>query len=228
MKNLIIGMIATVLFAFAGNAQTSKKKIIGCTTLSCCSALIFNIEIWSQTTCYYYYSLNRQSIEVDFVFKDGKNYESIELNDDYLIPGSNYNDKALILKKGNYELKNNTLSIDNSNNTNLFMEQSRIRCIQRVINGEFFGHQYSSTVTVCFITAPFLGIVIFKNGKENGKGYIELDLNLKNEDLEKLSGSENKDFILKDDVTIIENDINYTIFKGTYKLNDNGKVVLSF
>ncbi|UPQ80374.1 hypothetical protein M0M57_05925 [Flavobacterium azooxidireducens] len=252
MKKLVFGLIAMVMFSFVGNAQDFTKEVqlennkselfaynelenfelsknnirtkLFCITTSCCGLGPFSVQIWSQTTCYYgsvhnmTNSINGQIEEVEIIFEEKIKEKELQVTQDFLLP---------TLNKGEYvTIPKGTYSVIDGNKLMITPPQTQARiavvCVTRVIKGEFFGHPYSSTVTLCF---AYLTSARTSNNS-TGDTLVEVDLNLSEKELAKIDDV--SEFEIKEDVEIKEQGISYKLRKGKYKVNSNGKIYLNF
>jgi fructose-1,6-bisphosphatase len=217
MKKLVFGLIATVMFGFEVNAQTSNsssKIKIACYTLSCCGIGPIGIEIWSVKRCHYVYtadvtSKNQNSEHYKLEFETNENVNNLIFENDVILANSEDDDgNVIILPKGEYEVKDNSITF----------EANKIKikkvCIEETNSGQFLGHEYNYTITIC---AYYIGW-----GK---KATLTITPKFSDEELIKLKEFGN--FIEFDkDLTIKVENFNFTLNKGKYYVNEDGNIYL--
>jgi len=198
-----------------------KTKLI-CYTVSCCSIGIFTVEVWSETTCYYYSSSksSKPTLKTTLFFKKNRPKSGfVEVKDDVIIAGLKDSlGNLLVLPKGKYKLDNKNsitytpsiLPIDTS-------KKMKKRCIDKVVDGTIFGHHYHHEVHVCFS----FSISFSKNTNIYTPQYI--DLNLNDKQIEKVKNGDNS-FILNNDLTIENQGHKTTLKAGEYQIAEDGKI----
>lgn len=209
MKKLIFGLIATVFLGMGVNAQSSKvspRKQI-CITVSCCGIGSFGIDIWSQTTCYWYDNSGKVTIKLNKEIKASE----IELNEDTLLAGiKNENGEGLIMLKGKYPIVNNEIVF------NAKATKPKVHCIGADYSGTIFGNSYSGGWSYCWTW-------IWDN--KSNIGNLSITPTLNERDMEMLmSGS--TEVTIDKDIHFEDNEINFTLKAGNYTLNQDGSIYL--
>lgn len=206
MKKLLFGLIATVMFGFVGNAQTASRTKLFCIKESCCSAWIFGIEIWSQTTCHY---VSAGKIISTMYFETHDKVEQVEVSEDILLAGE-FSDTGehLILPKGVYPVKDNQIEF------NPLKGKSKTYCYIREVSGNLLGHDYQYNIKLCVT----LG--------KNSNGVVSIKPQLNKDELERLLQSENKSFKINEDIILKEDGLNCIVKAGQYIMNEDGHAYL--
>ena len=223
MKKVIISILVPFLLTTINKtalSQTANDKTFKvCVTVSCCGIGPFSLEIWSETTCNYVtVNVNKNSDPskanmLVATFNNGVPIKDHKINvtEDVLLAGS-YDDQtktALFLPKGDYEVDNNSIEF-------LPIERPSIKiCIKRVVNGSLFGNTYSYTINFCIIIpSP----VLLK----------ALNPNFSLEEMNRIKSSGTADFEVNEDTLVSQDNINFTLKKGIYKVNSDGTIYLQF
>ena len=117
MKNLLFGLLATVMFGFVGNAKTIEKNDLliqptvrkACVVLSCCGIGPFGIEVFTDRVCVSFRPGNILTIELPVENQS----KEIVFNDDEILAGYK-SDKGedLIIPAGKYTVVNSTITVN--------------------------------------------------------------------------------------------------------------------
>ncbi len=205
MKKLIFGLIATEFFGMSVNAQ-STARVQACVTVSCCGIGSFGIEIWSQTTCYWYDNSGKVIIKLNSDVK----VKELELNEDTLLAGiKNENGEDLLMVKGNYPIINNEIVVK------VKVTKPKVHCIGAESSGSFFGNDYTSNWSYCWTWI----------WDKNGIGNLSITPTLNVKEKELLSSGNIEVDILKD-VYFEDEEINFTLKAGKYIINQDGNIYL--
>lgn len=207
MKKFIFGLVATVMFGFSANAQSQNKTKLFCVTVSCCSVGIFGIDIWHETTCH---SVSAGKTLASYSFNTKDDIKEVEVKEDVILAGQ-YAESGdnLVLPAGKYTVKNSQIEFTPST------AKTKQYCYIREVSGAFFGHEYQYTINIC---------VSF--GKNSNTGVVSLTPKLTNDQLAEILKTEDRTIELKENVTIKEDGINYTIKAGKYNINEDGNAYL--
>ncbi len=218
----IAAFLLLTLITNSAFCQLDKRYKIMCTTTSCCGAGLFSIEIWSHTSCIYLSSQNRGTQNPNgaytLVFEPTKPIDAkiLTVNEDVLLSGMlDANGNTIILPKGEYVVDNNSIDF-NAAQVDVVSKLKKY-CYQVVAHGTIFGHAYNYDISIC--------IEINVNKATNTSGSVSITPTL-NESEIKLLKSSNSEFVLEEDIVVKENDLYFTISKGKYFINEDGKAYL--
>jgi hypothetical protein len=229
LKNITVGvsLIMMMFMVFKTNAQETKtiksdRYKLFCTTTSCCSLPFISIEVWSHTTCHYVRveeveTKSNSNVSNQIVMTLGSNEEIpsiLTLDEDVILAGlKTETGESLIMPKGEYKVVDGQISFEAKS-----VSLTRI-CYTKEVSGSFFGHDYEYSIDICVYVPE---ITIKSN---DNKGAVSLALNLSKEQLIKLN-EENNIIEFYEDITIEDENINFTLKAGKYKVNKNGNLYL--
>ena len=217
MKRLVLAIIATVMFGFVGSAQetqhTGKKRLISCIVTSCCGIGAFGIEIWSEKTCMYVSKVKNSTGEEfshSLKFQSSESVTSLSIPEDVMLAGM-YDDNGnnLILKSGKYKVENNEMFFNP-----VTSKAIRQHCLIREVDGNFMGHEYHYSISIC---------ISFRTANN---GFITITPKLDKEQLNQLLQKENNEIEFKDEISLEKDGFNYTIKAGKYTVNEDGNIYI--
>ncbi len=219
MKKLLFGLIATVMFTVAGNAQTkqqrdsNKRTLLWCVTTSCCGIGPFSIEVWSETTCTYVSKIKNEKGEEfshSLKFESKDKVEEVNVPEDVMLAGI-YDEMGnnLVLENGNYKVENNQIFF----NPKSVVAKTR-HCIIRTVQGSFFGHDYGYTIELC---------ITYRTANN---GFITITPKLNKEQLAQLLEKGENEIEFKEDISLEKEGVDYTIKAGKYKVNEDGNIYI--
>ncbi len=217
MKNLLFGLIATVMFGVIGfaknqvsNVEPPSTFIRACVTLSCCGVGIFGVEIYSTTHCW---SFNRSNIVI--TFDQPIKTKEVSVAYDTILSGS-LSDKSeyVIIPAGRYNVVNNSISFVP------VLLASRPWCITYSYSGDVLGNPHSGSTTSCYDW-------IWNKNNSLGLGNVTITPTLSAELKEALSKAGTLDYNITKDYIQKDANVNYTVKAGVYKLNADGKIYIN-
>ena len=191
--------------------------MIACYKLSCCGIDGFGIEIWSVRRCHYVYiddakngSSNNPEVGTHTLeFEFTENVKSLNFENDIILANTEDNDDTvLVLPKGEYPVIDNTITFN----------ASRIKikkiCEEEVNEGNFLGHEYSYTITICVYYPTWAK-----------RGLIKITPKLSEDEINQIkdTGSEIE---FGKNLEIKLGDFNYTLNSGKYFVNPDGNIYI--
>ena len=194
--------------------KTEKKTKIVCVTISCCSLGFISIEIWRETTCHYVEIRDGEEKDVcNYTFDGEKEInDSIIIEQPVLLAGL-YSSKGknLVLPTGSYDV--------NKNQFEFIPKQAKGKeyCYIREVEGEFLGHSYHYKIELCIIISFDIDF--------GDKSVVEIATNLSEEEIKKVIVN-NGEVTFNEDEIIQDEKVNFTLSKGNYIVNEDGKVYL--
>ncbi len=206
---------AEELLASTKEPSSERKRLLMCTTISCCSIGSFGIEIWSDKECHYIITNSKIAV-VDLKNRDGSVYKEsqIEVKEDVtLIDKNNTLEKdglEAVMKAGLYQVINGQVAFEPT------VQKIRVKaiCYQETHEGTLFGHHYSYSTSICVVYPSFS-----RQTKNIEGGYAVIDLT-KDEKVLKLA-RENADTLVFDQDIVVDN--KYVIKAGRYSVEE-GKI----
>lgn len=192
--------------------STDRRKIL-CVTYSCCGIGSFGAEIWSHTACDYITTGKNKLVVMDVKDTRGNLYEKdeVEVLHDIALTDENKileEGQGYIMKAGLYKVINGQIAFEPS------VERIRYVCYTSEHQGHVFGHEYSYSLSQCFVYPWFN-----KSGDTKG-ALATIDIS-GNDNLVKLA-KENKNTLRFDDDTVVNENI--IIKAGEYFVNENNKI----
>ena len=208
MKNLLLGLVAIVMFGNLGFGKNENNLsdppstlIRGCVTLSCCGIGPFGVEIYSTTHCW---SFNRSNIVITFD-QPIKSTEVIVAYDTILSGSLSEKNEYVILPAGKYNVVNNAVTFVP------VLLASRPWCITYTQQGHVLGNEYSTSSTSCYDW-------IWNKNNVLGIGNVTITPTLTPKIKEALLTAGILDYTIDKDYVQKDANVNYTIKAGKYKL----------
>lgn len=193
-----------------------------CVKLSCCSVLIFGIEIWTHNVCTTIEMRNNEEVqvmtfEIDPASAKNLKRSTIEVEEDLIVPNL-FNPKGvdLIVPKGTYNVVNNMITV--------YPKERRAKelCITQTVEGTIFGNPYSTTISICIS----ISISIGTKTNEGQSGLVTIQTNLETNQLRGVNSTSKNEITFKKDIVFNKDGVNFTIAKGSYTLNEDGTIYL--
>lgn len=195
--------------------NSERKRLLMCTTVSCCSIGDFGIDIWTDKECHYIIIGKRVAV-VSVKNTNGSIYKNSELEvkeDILLIDKDNSLEKdglEAVMKAGLYKVIDGEVAFEP------VVQRFTIKkvCWVETHEGSILGHDYSYSFSVCVY---YPGT---HQAREMQGSYSVIDIN-KDEKLLQLARENGNTLVFDKDVIFGEK---YVLKAGTYPVEDNGKI----
>ncbi len=210
MKNILFGLIATVLFSFTGNAKSLNLKeepiIRACITLDCCGFGPFGVQIYEVRYCF-----SSRGANVVLNFETKLDVKEVVITNEQILAGfKNEKGENYIIPAGKYSVIDNSISF-----TPGTISAKPDWCI--VIDKDYFGNTSSSTYCYNWI---------WNKPNPNGLGLITITPTLSEEQNKKLFENGVLEIINTKDLVVKDANINFTLKAGKYTVNSDGKIYI--
>lgn len=216
IKKILAFILFLTVISNASFSQTDRRWKVACITQSCCSIGPWTMEVWSEKTCVYIAiaaksATDRGTYILELTPTSTNSINSFTITEDILMTGIfDSAGNTIILPQGDYNIVNNQIEFVPSAKTAMPK-----LCYIREVSGQFLGHPYHYTITIC------VEFILLKGLGTNGS--IAMTPRLTQEDRDLLIKS-NNEIVFNEDIIINEGGLNLIIPQGKYTVNDDGNI----